>query len=372
MKLSAHSMTRLALVALLSFALALPTSAGAQPATGSVSAVLVSDDNIPGVALPESPVVGTLVVLLDKDDVFNVHLDAGDTVSARLTGAPGTEFILALYGPGATDVFAETPLPLAESYEDSYPSFLSNATDGTLSFTAVTSGTYYLDVYTVKGSGAYTVDFAEGVRPTVNLRNTHYINFGKSTVMNGSVLAATGAGLADQRVELFALAYPYTGAITLVGSRVTAIGGAFSFTVKPTRNTRYYAVASVDMDGYSFGDSAVRTVGVKPILTIPKRSKTIYKKRSFTTWGYIKPVHTKGAHTVYVQAWYKKPGATKYKFVKSIKTTNYVTKKYPSYTKYYTKTASLPYKGRWKLVAKAKDDGVHSTAYSRALYVKVK
>jgi hypothetical protein len=190
--------------------------------------------------------------------------------------------------------------------------------------------------------------------------------------MTGSVLATTGAPLAGQRVELFSLAYPYTGAIARVGEFTTLADGSYSFTVKPSRYTRYLAIASVNLPGYSFADSVVRTVGVKPLVTKPNRSTTVYKGRSFKIWGYIKPRHTKGAHTVYVQAWYKKPGATKYKYIKSIKTTNYVTTKYPTYTKYYTKTATLPYRGSWKLIAKAKNDGIHATAYSKAVYLKVR
>jgi hypothetical protein len=346
-----------------------------------VAALGVDDNDIPGAPLPSSPVTGTLNVLpetdplADLDDVYSVYLAAGETFSARLTGPTGTEFTFWLYGPEAKSVYAETPGPIALSDEDAYPAYLRGAADAKLSYTAAKSGMHYLDVLTMNGAGTYTLEWAKGVKPTAKISSSRTIDYGTSTVLSGSVLSTSGAPLPGQRVELFADAYPYTAGLRRVGTVWTRADGTYRFTVKPTVTTEYRAVASVKKPGYAFAESAVSKVGVKPKITRANTSSSITHGRKFKIWGTITPKHTNGKSTVYVYAYkrYKKSNGTyAYAYKKKIKTTNYTSTAYPSRTRYYTKSATLPSAGKWKLVAKSADDGKHAAAKASSRYVWVK
>lgn len=103
-----------------------------------------ADDSLPGVALPASPVAGTLSDASDTDDVYSVDLTAGQTLNVQLTGDTDTEFFLYLLGPDAVSLESA---PLAFSADAAYPEKIS--------YTATVDGTYYLDAYANFGSGAY-------------------------------------------------------------------------------------------------------------------------------------------------------------------------------------------------------------------------
>lgn len=111
-----------------------------------------SDDDIPGKPIPASPVAGTLARGVDNDDVFSVYLERGDRLTASLQGAEGTDFDLYLFPPGATTVNYPSEW-LDASATEVYPDVVS--------FTALTSGTYYLDAYAASGSGAYAISWSK-------------------------------------------------------------------------------------------------------------------------------------------------------------------------------------------------------------------
>jgi thermitase len=109
------------------------------------------DDNIPGVALPPSPVAGTLDRTGDRDDVYAVLLGAGQTLDLSLTGAAGTDFDLWLYGVGATDVNVDSQA-VASSRTSAYPEHIA--------YVAPTTGVYYVDVYAFTGGGSYSLSWS--------------------------------------------------------------------------------------------------------------------------------------------------------------------------------------------------------------------
>ena len=67
---------------------------------------LAADDDIPGFPLPPSPVTGTLDSragsTADYDDVYQVHLDAGEQITFILNGAVNTDYDMFLFAPGTT------------------------------------------------------------------------------------------------------------------------------------------------------------------------------------------------------------------------------------------------------------------------------
>lgn len=96
------------------------------------------------------PISGTLDDGNDKDDVYRIHLDSGQTLSVTLTGDLNTDFDLYLYGPSTTSVFNNSNY-LVGSQSSSYPD--------SIVYTATEAGDYYIDVYAGKdaGRGNYTV-----------------------------------------------------------------------------------------------------------------------------------------------------------------------------------------------------------------------
>jgi hypothetical protein len=167
--------SKVALACVLFFAMA-GTAVGAEakaPArvshVAASSAVYVvaaaSDDDIPGVGAPASPITGTLNADTDWSDVYRVWLNAGQTLSVTLNGVGGTDFDIFLYAPNATSV--EVDDSVADSSGDVYPE--------TFDYLAPTSGFYYLEAYAYTGAGAYTMSYtitpASTVKPVWRFYN---------------------------------------------------------------------------------------------------------------------------------------------------------------------------------------------------------
>jgi type VII secretion-associated serine protease mycosin len=127
------------------------SGSGAYELDWSVAASSPGDDsNIPGVALPASPVSDSLTGTSDENDVFKVYLAPGQTLDATLSGATDTDFDLRLYAPDATDIALDVPVASSES--SAYP-------DG-IGYAAVATGFHYLRVSRRSGSGSYQLDWS--------------------------------------------------------------------------------------------------------------------------------------------------------------------------------------------------------------------
>lgn len=138
----------------------------------------VSDDNIPGVALPPTPVNGTLNKSTDEYDVYHLDLTAGEQLSVEMADPPTADYDLLLFGPEATSILDE---PIA-SRESTQPVEI-------MRYVAKTSGTYYLAVYDFRGSGPYQLDWVvDPYSPDDNI---------PGIAMPPSSFEATVGGLAD-------------------------------------------------------------------------------------------------------------------------------------------------------------------------------
>ncbi|KOA21343.1 thermophilic serine proteinase precursor [Clostridium homopropionicum DSM 5847] len=109
-----------------------------------------ADDDIPGLPLPQSPVVGTLDETSDLDDVYSFNLDMGEMITFTLTGDPNTDFDLHIYDGMATTV--NTAYGLLASSEN------IGSTES-ITFTATHPGVYYIDAYAYSGAGDYTLSY---------------------------------------------------------------------------------------------------------------------------------------------------------------------------------------------------------------------
>ena len=110
----------------------------------------VSDDNLPGIALPASPVHGTLDQSGDLADIYQIDLQAGQQLSVYMAGPTSADFDLWLFGPGSTSIDVDAPIVKRESaYSDEL-----------LRYAATAPGTYSVMVYAYRGSGAYSLDWS--------------------------------------------------------------------------------------------------------------------------------------------------------------------------------------------------------------------
>jgi hypothetical protein len=284
--------------------------------------------------------------------------------------------VFTLYAPETVSVHANDAPVVADTLDVYYPRVLSDYDTFGFGYVAPKSGVYFAEVYTYSGTGAYNLEWAIGAKPTVNISPSRTITYGKPTKVSGTVLGTGGAGLEGQRVELYARSYlTNESEYKRVALTSTKAGGTYFFEVAPKFKTFYRVVALPAIPGYSYGQSAERTVKVRSLLTRPYAPTSVARGRTFTTYGYMKPKHSSGHHTVYVYKyrWEKKRnGAYGYVYKSRTRTTNYNSSKtYPTKTKYMVKT-TLPSRGTWRLVAKALDDGKHATTVSAPTKIRVR
>lgn len=138
------------------------------------------DDNIPGVATSGPHLSGELGVATDTDDVYRIHADAGDLISASLAAsevdAASTDFDLYLYGPSALDTMVDQPLAKADG--PVYPKAIT--------LKAPVTGDYYLHAHAFAGEGSYAIDWTAKpfahvytpVAPSPVRRNVYFTVYG--------------------------------------------------------------------------------------------------------------------------------------------------------------------------------------------------
>src|SRR5690242_5119940 len=66
-----------------------------------------SDDDIPGVPIPKSPVKGSLDEDEDQNDIYRIQLKDRQRLTVTLNGDPGTDFDLDLYSPETKTIYGE-------------------------------------------------------------------------------------------------------------------------------------------------------------------------------------------------------------------------------------------------------------------------
>ena len=136
--LTARKITCVLMVAFMALALSMFVAADIEPNDSIYTADSISSGQT---------VTGTLNEYTDYDDYYEIYLNAGERITATLTGT-GSDFDLYLYNSENEIV-------------DSEQSFDSSET---LSYRAPSSGYYYVNPYAYSGSGTYTltVSVAEG------------------------------------------------------------------------------------------------------------------------------------------------------------------------------------------------------------------
>ncbi len=317
------------------------------------------DDDIPGVALGSSPLAGTVDRAGDRDDVMSINLAEGEGLRAAISGIPLTDNDLLLFGPGTGPGFTAAPVAMSavagsdEAFEFTVP--------------AGQAGTYYLAVDAYRGTGPYTLTWHKAAGSSVSLGAPTTCSWGGSARVYGKLSGSDGSGaLAGRSVRIDALPYGAPTWTLNVASATSASDGSFAAYVKPSKQTKYRARFAGEAERIGT-TSAIKTVTPKAYLTTPSAPSTVYKGHTFSAYGYLKPRHTAGAKNVKLSCYRLESGRWVARKTVYATNSNY-TLNGASATKYLAKY-SLPYAGKWKIVASITGDSVHASTTSGTRYV---
>lgn len=337
---------------LLAAALAVPASAFAETPDFA--------NDVPGSALPVSPVVGTLdgaSEVGDYDDVFGVHLDAGQWIYASSAGQSGTDFDLYLWGPATTSVQQGTPAV--------YHSETQRSSSERILYKAPSAGVYFLDIWAFDGAGSYNISYGfPSVAPTVTVVASSTCAWGGSAVVKGRLAVPAPSSAAGEVLNLYAKPYGATS-WARVGQTTASEAGDYSFSVKPTKRTSYW-VRHLGSVNYLPAYAPTVTITPKAYLTAPSVPTTVRREVTFTTSGLIRPRHASGTRCVKVTGYRLESG--KWIARRSVLTTNYT---YSSTTTRYSGRLRLG-AGRWKIVASVTTNSQHAATVSLPRYRTVK
>ncbi|HSK46886.1 MAG TPA: VCBS repeat-containing protein [Coriobacteriia bacterium] len=149
-----------------------------------------------------------------------------------------------------------------------------------------------------------------------------------------------------------------------VATKTTSSTGLAKITVEPTTKTTYRARFDGEA-GYRSRTSTTKTIKVRAAVGTPRIASSVRSGRSFTLYGYLKPQHSSGGHSVRLHFYHKE--GSRYVLRKKVWATN---KHYRSFTRYADRT-SLKTRGRWRVRAYHADSG-HSAKFSSYDYFQVK
>jgi len=340
----------------------------------------VTDDDVPGVESPGSPLTGELDKASDADDVWSVYLTEGQTLTARIVGDPGTDFDIYLFGPGTSSVYTLDG-PLDEASTGSYPDALV--------FPVRVSGTYYLDAYTYEGSGSYTLEYSTSATqpgvggpdddvPGVALPSsavvgtldvtTDYDDVFAVPLRAGQTLTARITGGDGTDFDLYLYGPDTTSVVDSTEWLACAAGGSYPDSLSFAART----AATYYLDAWAYAGAGSYTlqysVKSRPFVGTPVAPARVSKSKRFAVYGTLGPAHPAGTRPVRIYRWRQTSSG-------AWKSHGYVTavaKDRDGATRYYRRMR-LPHRGRWRLRAFAGEDASHTAAWSSGYdYVTVK
>lgn len=325
-----------------------------------------TNDNIPGQLIDLEALGGyttindSLDVDTDADDVFSVYLAAGETVTLNLDGDAGTDFDLYVFGPAATDIWADDSV--ADAFSTSYPDAVT--------FTAEVTGEYYIDACTWYeddvsngGSGNYSL-YMEVLKQDTQVQistQTRTLKFGSSATVAGSVFGHFWGptGLVNYYRSFDGRNFSPIGGATIDG-------GPFSFGTGAVDRKTWFRVSFLD-NVENMGNAADVVFTSTASVGNAVAPAAMYRTKYYSVYGYLKPRHVAGTYPVRIYKYRYVSGAWK-----SYGYTNAKAANYSSYTK-YAASVRLPYAGKWRVRAYAPADSGHVATWGSAYdYVTVK
>ena len=163
-------------------------AAGTYSLNGTVQ-TLTGDDDIPGtlktVPFSLNDSLDHTAPLVDADDVFQVHLEAGQTLNAALTNCPQNgDIAVFLWNPSAVTVWGVAGIVAGEG-------------EPTLRYTAPVAGNYYIDVAAYPGwAGTYTLTTALDAATSITIKTAATSTYiGRTVRLSGLVTPQTMIGV---------------------------------------------------------------------------------------------------------------------------------------------------------------------------------
>jgi len=316
-----------------------------------------ADDDIPGVAIPSSPFTGSLSRATDYDDVFQIALTAGQTLTAGLTGPSGSDFRLYLYAPGTASVKDPSTPFVAGATKGSYPR--------SFSYTPTQSGTYYLDAYSYSGDGGYTVTYSAGGGEVGLVLSADPLTVPYRGAVDLSVTlmdASSGSLLPGREIEWWYAQDDNIQRDWIIGGTDSSPTGEYLLRLSPISKRTYFIMRFPGDGQYEEGWSNFVKVMARAKLTPPAVPSRVRAGARITSWGSLKPQHTasqnKSSHTkLYVEHYFG--GRWRLQF-KSLYAMSY--RNTPTDTKY---SVTLRYKpGKWRIRAVHQDSDHAKTSSS--------
>ena len=209
--------------------------------------------DVPGVALPPSPVSASVDADYGTDRVYAVPLAAGQKLTVSMNGPSDADFDLYLFKPGAATVYGADPAWIAAK-SDGSTSFES------FTYTAASTGTFYLDVRASQGTGSLTLTWDRQAAPDTTLPTVWITYPASGAMVSGLVPIAaaasddTGVARVEFRVDGVLLASDFTVPYAVTWD----VSGA---------SPGLHTIAATAYD--AAGNSAVSSVGV----TVPDTTK---------------------------------------------------------------------------------------------------
>jgi hypothetical protein len=318
-------------------------------------------------ALPEgSAATGTMDELQNWAEVYSHTVAPGEGLHLLLTMSGDGDADLAVYGIGATDIYAADPVAGAWRGVDLPESFMCRAPMG---------GVCFPTVWSWRGD-AVPYSLEHTVTPPTDLtatRSASTVSYGSYVRISG-LLAENGGPLGNQEIVLQSLQTesrhigwtestgPGTWPPNITGSGAPYDPGTFVFVRYPTANTRF----AVEYPGLWWAHTPALSndvdVYVRAWMPTPGKPSTVYHGRAFTSYGYIKPKHSAGSYPVQLIFEHLHSGKVVY-----TKKVNARASNYSSYTK-YSASVNLPYAGAWRFRAYHKGDSITAKNGSAATY----
>lgn len=144
-----------------------------------------ADSEIPGIAWKGVSIQSTLDSNKDKNDVYSIKLLKGEKLKTTLKGDAGTDFDLYLYNESAKTVDSSDGIVASSE--------IANSSNETITFTAPKTGTYYLNAYSYKGTGKYTLAVTEGIGAGTYENKSQYFGYSGAwkNISDGSASASS-------------------------------------------------------------------------------------------------------------------------------------------------------------------------------------
>ncbi len=332
------------------------------------------DDEIPGLAVPESPHQGSLTATenpfaLDVRDVFSLTLGRNERLDVTVTVPPAADYGVYLLAPGTRTVDSALAPPFSRviAYAD------RAVTGGSEAFSYVsdiaTPSVHYLVVKQWSGSGPYTLSWAHAGLPAPSIVSTTpaVVSYATTASVVATVSGADGDPLPRVRAVLLARPSGQT-TWTAVAESTSTASGRVAFRVKPARRTAYRVKTryhdAADGTRYGYGLGAVMTISPKAYLTIESAPARATAGRRFSVAGRLKPSHAASKRHVLVEARWRRSKTDRWRSVDAFPARNDLTR--------WNASLVLTRRATWQVRVRVPADALHAQTASSWRTVRVR